>query len=157
MQLPWQGRRNQLQHARAKMCIYLCVLLIYFPLLFFELRQLQRGWENKAGIWEASGGRQFALLTAFPLGFSTSMLKPQSSALPWGEQQLLSSSGILRRREGRWLLGDRAFPRLGYLGSCAHSVALCTTALFGSGKCTLCGLVLGCCGVPRSVFTPVLG
>lgn len=99
------------------MCIYLCVSLIYFPLLFFKLRQLQRGWENKAGIWEASGGRQVALLTAFPLGFSTSRLKPQSSALPWGEQQLLSSSEMLQRGEGWWMLGRRAFPRLGYLGS----------------------------------------
>lgn len=55
MQPPQHGRRNQLQHASTKKRIYLRVLLIYFPPLFFKLRKLQRGRENKPGIWEAPG------------------------------------------------------------------------------------------------------
>lgn len=49
MQPPPHVPRNRLQHASAEKHIYLHVLLIYFPLPFFKLRQLQRGRETSPG------------------------------------------------------------------------------------------------------------
>ena len=70
MQPPRHVQRNRLQHASAEKRIYLRVLLIYFPLPFFKLGQLQRGRENSPGGWEAAAvGQCVSPQPSGPCGF----------------------------------------------------------------------------------------